>query len=144
MPGIFGRLSKGLWVAGGGFFLSCCCLVACKNPEVKNQPVKKDYIRAIPGENDTIPAAIVEKGEVLIAYSDCYTCHKEDKDSVGPAFKDIAKRYPVQRVYIDMLAQKVISGGYGAWGHAVMSAHPKVPMEDAKIMVSYILSLKNP
>ena len=144
MPGIFGRLSKGLWVAGSGFLFSCCCLVACKNPEVKNQPVKKDYIRAIPGENDTIPAAIVEKGEVLIAYSDCYTCHKEDKDSVGPAFKDIAKRYPVQRVYIDMLAQKVISGGYGAWGHAVMSAHPKVPMEDAKIMVSYILSLKNP
>ena len=124
--------------------LSCCWLVACKNPEVKNQPVKKDYIRAIPGENDTIPAAIVQKGEVLIAYSDCYTCHKEDKDSVGPAFKDIAKRYPVQRVYIDMLAQKVISGGYGAWGHAVMSAHPKVPMEDAKIMVSYSLSLKNP
>jgi cytochrome c len=138
------RISRQYLLYGYCFILSCCCLPACNNPEVKNNPPRKaDPIRAIPGKNDTIPEAIAQKGEVLIAYSDCYTCHKEDKDSVGPAFRDIAKRYPVQRVYIDMLAQKVISGGYGAWGHAVMSAHPKVPMEDAKIMVSYILSLKN-
>lgn len=136
-------MSRQYLLYGYCFFLSCC-LAACNKPEVKNNPPRKaDPIRAIPGKNDTIPEAIAQKGEVLIAYSDCYTCHKEDKDSVGPAFRDIAKRYPVQRVYIDMLAQKVISGGYGAWGHAVMSAHPKVPMEDAKIMVSYILSLKN-
>ncbi len=83
-----------------------------------------------------------QQGEVLIAYSDCYTCHKEDKDSVGPAFKDIAERYPVQQVYIDMLAQKVISGGRGSWGSATMSAHPKVSIKEAKLMVSYILSLK--
>ena len=89
-----------------------------------------------------IPAAISQKGEVLIAYSDCYTCHKEDKKSMGPAFKDIAKRYPVQRVYIDMLAQKIIMGGSGIWGHAVMSAHPEVSNKDAKTMVNYILSLK--
>lgn len=127
---------------GGYLLISCLCLLACHNPDDKQQLKKPDYIRAIPGENDSIPLAVAQKGEVLIAYSDCYTCHKEDKDSVGPAFKDIAKRYPVQRVYIDMLAQKVISGGSRAWGRAVMSAHPKVPMEDAKLMVSYILSLK--
>jgi cytochrome c len=124
------------------FLISLFSLFACDKPEVKNNRKKIDYIRAIPGENDSIPTAVAEKGEVLIAYSDCYTCHKEDKKSIGPAFKDIAKRYPVQRVYIDMLAQKVISGGYGAWGRAVMSAHPKVTHEEAKIMVSYILSLK--
>jgi hypothetical protein len=28
----------------------------------------------------------------------------------GPAFKDIAKRYPVNKVYIEMLAHKVIMG----------------------------------
>lgn len=123
-------------------FLSSFCLVACNNPEVENHRKRIDYIREIPGKNDTIPVAISQKGEVLIAYSDCYTCHKEDKRSMGPAFIDIAKRYPVQRVYIDMLAQKVISGGSGVWGHAVMSPHLKVSNEDAKIMVNYILSLK--
>ncbi|CAN5422633.1 hypothetical protein BH23BAC1_BH23BAC1_27130 [soil metagenome] len=101
-----------------------------------------DYIRAIPGKNESIPDSLAQKGEVLIAYSDCSICHKIDKRSVGPAFKDIAKRYPVQEVFINMLAQKVISGGRGAWGWNVMSPHPKVTEEEAKLMVTYILSLK--
>lgn len=127
------------------YFCAICgasCLVACHSSEVKISSQKKDYIREIPGKNDTIPLTISQKGEVLIAYSDCYTCHKEDRRSIGPAFRDIAKRYPVQRVYIDMLAQKVISGGKGSWGSATMVDHPKISNEDAKIMVSYILSLK--
>lgn len=129
--------------------LWCCALLlggllaACNKPREVVQRKKPDYIRALPGKNDSIPVAVAQKGEVLIAYSDCYTCHKESKESVGPAFTSIAKRYPVQRVYIDMLAQKVISGGSGMWGQAVMSPHPKVPFEDAQFMVSYILSFKN-
>jgi len=80
---------------------------------------------------------------VLISYSDCYTCHKIDQRSVGPSFKDIAKRYPVNKVYIDMLAYKVIVGGSGSWGYPAMDPHPKLSHEDAKLMVTYILSLKN-
>jgi len=137
-----GQLKKLHFLYNCGLLLIVTCVVACNNSEIKTTPQKTDYIREIPGKNDTIPVAIAQKGEVLIAYSDCYTCHKEEKRSVGPAFKDIAKRYPVQRVYIDMLAQKVISGGKGAWGSATMIDHPKVPIEDAKLMVSYILSLK--
>ena len=76
------------------------------------------------------------------SYSDCHTCHKEDQRSVGPAFKDIAKRYPVNKVYIEMLAQKVIIGGSRNWGYAVMDPHPKLSLEDAKMMVTYILSMK--
>ena len=118
------------------------CLFGCNKPETNIPRKRIDYIREIPGKNDTIPVAVAQRGEVLIAYSDCSTCHKKDKRSVGPAFRDIAKRYPVQQVYLDMLAQRVISGGSGSWGRAVMSAHPKVSPEDAKMMVSYILSLK--
>jgi cytochrome c len=118
-------------------------LLSCDNkPERKNTRKTIDYIKQIPGKNDSIPAKVVEKGEVLISYSDCYTCHKEDQRSVGPAFKDIAKRYPVNKVYIEMLAQKVIIGGSRNWGYAVMDPHPKLSFEDAKIMVTYILSLK--
>ena len=94
------------------FYLLCCD----NKHEQKNTRKTIDYIKRIPGRNDNIPADIAEKGEVLIAYSDCYTCHKEDQRSVGPAFKDIAKRYPVNKVYIEMLAQKVIVGGSGSWG----------------------------
>jgi cytochrome c len=78
----------------------------------------------------------------MIAYSDCYTCHKIQERSVGPAFIDIAKRYPVKKVYIDMLAQKVILGGSRSWGYPVMSPHPKLSLEEARVMVSYIMSMK--
>lgn len=119
------------------------CLPCCNNkPEKKNTREPVDYIKEIPGKSESIPASISEKGKVLIAYSDCHICHKEDKRMVGPAFKDIAKRYPANKVYIDMLAQKVIVGGSRNWGYAVMDPHPKLSFEEAKVMVSYILSLK--
>ena len=85
---------------------------------------------------------LAARGEVLISYSDCYTCHKKDRRSVGPAFKDIAKRYPANNVYIEALAHRVIMGGSGSWGYPVMAPHQKLSFEDAKTMVSYIMSLK--
>ena len=119
-------------------------LLCCKNkPDHNNTRKPIDYIKQIPGRNDSISADVAEKGEVLISYSDCYTCHKEDQRSVGPAFKDVAKRYPVNKVYIEMLAQKVIVGGSGGWGSPKMDPHPKLSFEDAKMMVTYILSLKS-
>lgn len=99
-------------------------------------------ITPIPGINDVIPIEITEKGQVLISYSDCYICHKTDQKSVGPSFEDIAKRYPANKDYIEMLARKIIMGGNGIWGSPIMDAHPKLPLEDAKMMVSYIMTLK--
>lgn len=112
-------------------------LPGCNNkPKQKNTRKTIDYIKPIPGINDSIPAKVAEKGEVLIAYSDCNICHKEDERSVGPAFRDIAKRYPVNKIFIEMLAHKVIIGGSGSWGSAVMGPHPKLSFDDAKLMVS--------
>jgi len=118
-------------------------LPGCDNkPEQKNNRKAIDYIKQIPGVNDSIPAQLAERGKVLVSYSDCYTCHKEDQRSKGPAFKDIAKRYPVNKVYIEMLAQKVIIGGSRSWGYSIMDPHPNLSLEDAKMMVTYIMSMK--
>jgi cytochrome c len=119
-------------------------LAACNNNKPAEKITRKpvDYIRAIPGKSDSIPPEVAEKGEVLISYSDCYTCHKVDQQSVGPTFRDIAKRYPVNKIYIEALARKVINGGSGSWGYAVMDPHPKLSLEDAKLMVNYVLSMK--
>lgn len=130
------------------YFIRCMLLatlfhLGCNNIQEQNIARKSiDYIRAIPGENDSIPAEIAGRGKVLIAYSDCYTCHKINQRSVGPAFNDIAKRYPVNKVYIEMLARKVIMGGSRSWGYPVMDPHPKLSFEEAKMMVTYILSMK--
>lgn len=114
------------------------CDVADKEPAHK----KVDYIKKIEGKNDSIPVAEAQRGEVLIAYSDCKQCHTKEKRAKGPAFEDIAEKYPANKVFIEMLAQKIIQGGYGTWGRPVMAPHPHLSREDAETMVKYILSLK--
>lgn len=104
--------------------------------------VKTDEFFVVPGEDEPIDPELIKKGKVLISYSDCDDCHREDSRAKGPSFTDIAKRYPNRQVYIDLLALKVISGGSGVWGYPVMGAHPKLSMDDAKAMVAFILSLE--
>jgi cytochrome c len=81
-------------------------------------------------------------GAKLIAASDCNTCHKIDTKVIGPAFQDVANKYPATDASIDTLANKVIKGGKGNWGDIPMAAHPTLALADAKEMVKYILSLK--
>ena len=80
------------------------------------------------------------KGEALMANSDCNTCHNAQSKIIGPALVDIAKKYKESDV--DMLADKVIKGGSGNWGTVPMTAHPDLAVADAKEMVKYILSVK--
>lgn len=112
--------------------------------EAERRPMKKegDYIRAIPGEDELISDEIIQQGKVLISYADCYICHREETKVSGPAFSSIALRYPRNDVFISILAQRVILGGTGAWGNSVMSPHPNLSDEDARAMVSYILSVE--
>lgn len=108
--------------------------------QAKSQKTRDEYIRAIAGEDEKLDSAAWQKGEVLLSYSDCYTCHKENKKVLGPSFQDIDLRYPRQQVFIKILAQRIIHGGSGAWGHVAMKTHPKLSAEDAEAMVTYILS----
>jgi len=101
----------------------------------------QDYIRPVEGKDEPLDPELVKKGKVLISYGDCNSCHTDEKRAKGPAFLDIAKRYPSNQVYLDLLAQKVIVGGKGSWGNPVMAAHPSLQKADAIAMVSYILSL---
>jgi cytochrome c551/c552 len=55
----------------------------------------------------------------LLAKNTCTACHGVDKKIVGPAFTDIAKKYPGQA---DYLAKKIKSGGGGLWGPIPMPA----------------------
>ncbi|HZX58221.1 MAG TPA: c-type cytochrome [Mucilaginibacter sp.] len=82
-------------------------------------------------------------GAQLIAKFDCLTCHKEQVKLIGPAYVDVAAKYsPSTPAIVDTLANKVIKGGSGHWGTVPMTPHPAVSMDDAKTMVTYILSLK--
>lgn len=80
-------------------------------------------------------------GKSLMAMSDCKACHQIAKRSVGPAFQDVAKRYKNDRGAVDRLVSKIIKGGGGIWGEHAMNAHPQLSVDDAREMVTYILSL---
>jgi cytochrome c len=80
-------------------------------------------------------------GERLIAKNDCRTCHHPTVQTIGPGFKQIAERYPLNDEAVASLTNKIIKGGGGIWGTQVMSAHPELPVKDAQIIVQYILSL---
>lgn len=84
----------------------------------------------------------IQTGKALIQKSDCMACHKVDVKLVGPAFVQVAAKYPATPANYSLLASKIINGGTGVWGQMPMSPHSTVSQLDAKKMVKYILSLK--
>ena len=80
-------------------------------------------------------------GELLIAESDCKSCHMIDQKSAGPSYLEVAKKYEKDPSAIDRLSDKIIKGGSGVWGEVAMAAHPQISKENASQMASYILSL---
>lgn len=82
------------------------------------------------------------KGAQLVAASDCGSCHRENEKLLGPAYHDVALKYPATDANVTMLAKKVISGGKGNWGDIAMTPHAGLSEGDAKEMIRYVLSLK--
>lgn len=80
-------------------------------------------------------------GYRLIARSDCKSCHNTYVATIGPSYKDIARRYRNTPENVAMLAGKIKLGGSGVWGSTVMSAHPELNDPDIVAMVEYIMSL---
>ena len=80
--------------------------------------------------------------QALAQKNGCLACHQVDKKVVGPAYKDIAAKYKgADEAKIDELAKKVKAGGVGVWGQIPMPPNAKVSPEDAKTLVTWILSL---
>lgn len=87
-------------------------------------------------------AAPAMADEALAKSKNCMSCHAVDKKVVGPAYKDVAKKYAGQKDAADKLAAKVIKGGSGVWGPVPMPANAQVNEADAKKLVAWILATK--
>ncbi len=90
----------------------------------------------------TTAAAGGKDGKALIEASDCRTCHHDKDKLIGPAYVEVAKKYPNTDANVKQLAGKVIAGGTGVWGQIPMVAHPNISQGDAEAMVKYVLSIK--
>lgn len=84
-------------------------------------------------------AAPARADEALAKKHQCLACHQIDKKSVGPAYKDIAKKYKGQADAVAKLSAKVKKGGSGVWGPIPMAPNPAVPDADIKTLVEWVL-----
>jgi len=87
-----------------------------------------------------LAAPVAQADEALLKKHNCTACHQIDKKVVGPAYKDVAKKYKGQKGIALKLAEKVKKGGQGAWGPVPMPPNPAVPDADIKKMVDFILA----
>ena len=129
----------------------CSFIAACSNSETKSsdntsagadQAATAQQSNVDTNVNNIGTSTTGTSGAELIKKSDCLSCHKEDVKLLGPAYQDVAAKYPATEENIELLAGKIIKGGSGNWGDIPMAPHPTISENDAKEMVKYILSLK--
>jgi cytochrome c len=82
-------------------------------------------------------------GQLLARRLNCMSCHAADRTLLGPSFADIARRYDGKPEARDYLAQKIRTGGVGAWGSAPMPANTQVDAQQAELLVDWILQAKH-
>jgi len=76
----------------------------------------------------------------LATAKNCMACHAVDKKLVGPAYKAVAAKYASQKDALDKLSAKVMKGGSGVWGPVPMPANSQVSPDEAKKLVTWILT----
>lgn len=81
-------------------------------------------------------AATTADAQGLARKHNCTTCHAPDRNLVGPAWREIAKRHAGKA---DYLAGKIVSGGQGVWGAGMMPAQT-LPAADARVIAQWLAS----
>lgn len=77
--------------------------------------------------------------EELAKKYQCLACHQLDKKLVGPAYKEVAKKYKGQADAAVKIAEKIKKGSTGVWGPVPMPANDKVPDADIKTLSEWVM-----
>ena len=118
-----------------------CVSVSFTNNSIGNQ--MKQILLASLAVAATFAVTTPAFADLALATSkNCMACHAIDKKVVGPAYKDVAKKYAGDPKAAAMLATKIMKGGSGAWGPVPMPANAQVNDAEAKKLAAWVLSLK--
>jgi len=89
------------------------------------------------------PAHAADSAEALAQKNNCLMCHSVSAAILGPAYKDVAKKYKGDKGAEARLVAKVKAGGSGVWGKMPMPPNsPQVKDEDITSIVKWVLSLE--
>ncbi len=81
-------------------------------------------------------------GTLLLAESNCISCHQTKVKSVGPSYVEVADRYRKTKDADTALIKKVMQGGGGVWGAVPMPPNPQYNEEQVNQMIDAILALE--
>lgn len=92
----------------------------------------------------SIPTFAVDQAAALelAKKNGCLACHALDKKIVGPAWKEVGKKYAGDAAAAEQLAVKIKKGTKGTWGPVPMPPNATVKPADIKTLVEFVLSLK--
>jgi cytochrome c len=120
--------------------------------EVKNGQVSFNDIPYVPPQ----PASLAQSGSMppLAKSMNCTACHAIDRRVVGPAWRDVARRYKnanrfeyngIEYPLVEGMVNKVSRGGSGHWGRMPMPPNDPAGTKrhDITDLVLYILRLNN-
>ena len=83
----------------------------------------------------TDPAATA--GQALARKHNCLTCHGIGNKVVGPALKDVSRKYAGRADAVAYLTKQIQAGGAGLWGPIPMPAQT-LPAEDARAIAQWL------
>ena len=70
----------------------------------------------------------------------CLSCHAPDRKIVGPAFRDVAKKYSGQKDAEATVIRNIRSGGSGKWGPVPMPPQTTLSDADVKALADWVLA----
>ncbi|MBT3091980.1 MAG: c-type cytochrome [gamma proteobacterium symbiont of Clathrolucina costata] len=76
----------------------------------------------------------------LATQSGCMACHQVATKVVGPAYTEVAAKYKGDAGALDMLVDKVKSGGVGTWGQVPMPPNAHISDDNIRTIVSWVLT----
>lgn len=112
--------------------------------EVTNVFVSADYVEGFDKAGASMGHQVMTAsmaGKSLVQSLDCKGCHKEAEPSIGPAYMAVSEKYRKNPEAVPHLINKILKGGSGVWGETSMPGHPNLPGNDARQIVTWILSL---
>jgi cytochrome c len=114
--------------------------------DMKNLFVSTDFIQGKDMASASVGHQVISEailGKNIMMNSDCKACHSITEKSIGPAYVEVARKYQKDTRAHEYLASKILKGGSGVWGENTMPAHLTMPENDARQIVTWILSLAN-
>lgn len=90
----------------------------------------------------TASAATEAEAMDIAKKNGCLACHQLDKKLVGPAWREVGRKYAGQADAEANLLVKCRKGGKGVWGEVPKPPNATVKEADIKTLVQFVLTLK--